>query len=111
MSADFASTPAPPYYVVIFTNLHKAPDDPAYHQMGKRMEDLVRTMPGYLGFESAREENGFGFAVSYWESEQAIQNWKQQADHLIAQQRGRQEWYQDYQVRIAKVERAYQMKK
>ena len=79
--------------------------------MGKRMKDLVRTMPGYLGFESAREENGFGFAVSYWESEQAIQNWKQQADHLIAQQRGRQEWYQDYQVRIAKVERAYQMKK
>ena len=111
MSNPFATTPAPPYYVVIFTNQHKASDDPAYAEMGDAMQALAATMPGYLGFESARNEDGFGFAVSYWETEEAIRNWKKQADHLAAQKRGREDWYSDYQVRIAKVERAYGMKK
>jgi heme-degrading monooxygenase HmoA len=111
MAPSFAPFAEPPYYVVIFTNRHKAPDDQDYHVMGSEMEALAATMPGYLGFESARGEDGFGFAISYWESGEAIKNWKQQADHLIAQKRGRDKWYEDYVVRIAKVERAYRMKK
>lgn len=111
MDDRFAKTPEPPYYVVIFTNRHMAPDDQDYHAMGAEMEALAATMPGYLGFESARDEEGFGFAVSYWESEEAIKNWKRHTDHLAAQKRGRSEWYDDYIVRVAKVERAYGMKR
>ena len=111
MPSPFAFTPEPPYYVVIFTNKHKAPDDPAYAEMGAKMEALAATMPGYLGFESARNEEGFGFAISYWETEEAIKNWKKQSDHLVAQKRGREDWYSDYTVRIARVERTYEMKR
>jgi len=109
MISSLAVTPEPPYYVVIFTNQHKAPDDLAYETTGAEMEALAATMPGYLGFESARNEDGFGFAISYWDTEEAIVNWKKQADHLVAQKRGREEWYSDYTVRIAQVERAYTM--
>ena len=111
MDDRFAQTPEPPYYVVVFTNRHKAPEDKNYHAMGEEMQALAATMPGYLGFESARDEEGFGFAISYWESEEAIKNWKRQADHLNAQMRGRTEWYENYVVRVAKVERAYEMKR
>ena len=105
----FAKTPPPPYYVVIFTNQRRDIDN-GYADMASMMEELAATMPGYLGFEAARDENGFGFALSYWESEEAIKSWKRNAEHLIAQQRGRAEWYEDYTVRVAKVERAYSMK-
>ena len=105
----FAKTPPPPYYVVIFTN-RRSDIDNGYADMASKMEALAATMPGYLGFESARDDNGFGFALSYWESEEAIQNWKRNAEHLVAQQHGRAEWYEDYTVRVAKVERAYSMK-
>ncbi len=111
MNDSFAPFVEPPYYVVIFTNHHAAPDDAEYHAMGEKMQQLAKTMPGYLGFEAARDETGFGFAVSYWETEDAIKNWKRQADHLIAQRRGRADWYENYVVRVAKVERAYSMKK
>jgi heme-degrading monooxygenase HmoA len=57
--------------------------------------------------ETARNTEGFGITVSYWESEEAIRNWKHHAQHQAAQQAGKRLWYQDYTLRIAKVERAY----
>ncbi len=108
MTSRSAQTPPPPYYAVIFTN-QRSDRGHGYGAMADQMEALAATMPGYLGFESARDENGFGIAVSYWESEEAIKNWKAQAEHLEAQQKGRAEWYKDYTVRVARVERAYAM--
>jgi heme-degrading monooxygenase HmoA len=100
----------PPYYAVIFSS-RRTEGDNGYAEMAARMEELAATMPGFLGIESARGADGFGITVSYWESEEAIANWKKHAEHLIAQRRGRGEYYSDYQVRVAKVERAYAMKR
>ena len=98
--------PPPPYYAVIFSSTRTEGDN-GYGETADRMVELAATMPGYLGIESARGEDGFGITVSYWESEEAIANWKRQAEHLAAQKRGRADWYEDYIVRVAKVERAY----
>ncbi len=106
----FAALPKSPYYAVIFT-ARRAEGDHGYADAAARMEELARTMPGYLGFESARDEDGFSIAISYWETEEAITNWKQSAEHLEAQHNGRAKWYKDYKVRVSKVERAYEMKK
>ncbi len=106
-----AKLPSPPYYAVIFANQRTAIDDEGYGAMAARMEELAAKMPGYLGFESARGEDGFGIAISYWESEQAIANWKKVGEHLEAQRRGRADWYEGYDVRVAKVERSYAMKR
>ena len=69
------------------------------------MAELAAQQPGYLGMESARE--GLGITVSYWESLEAIRNWKQNAEHQEAQRLGHQQWYSGFRVRIAKVEREY----
>lgn len=99
-----AKTPPPPYFAVIFTNiLHSLTD--SYAAMAERMEQLAREQPGFLGFESARDE--IGVSVSYWQDLASIQAWKQQTDHLMAQEMGRNEWYASYTVRIARVERDY----
>ena len=102
--------PQPPYYAVIFSS-RRTPGDNGYAEMAEQMDELAKTMPGYLGIESARGEDGIGITVSYWESEAAIANWKKNAAHLEAQRKGRADWYEDYTVRVAKVERAYEMKK
>lgn len=73
--------------------------------MADRMEELARQQPGFLGIESAR--SGLGITVSYWESPETIRAWKQQWEHLLAQQQGRETWYAAYHVRICKVERDY----
>ncbi|QJW91025.1 antibiotic biosynthesis monooxygenase [Spirosoma taeanense] len=99
-----AKTPEPPYYAVIFTSVRTDLAD-GYGDTAARMIELARDQPGFLGVESARDE--LGITVSYWESLDAIRAWKQQAEHQIAQQRGRQHWYEAYKTRICKVERDY----
>lgn len=99
-----AITPAPPYYAVIFTNVHRGVDSD-YETTTERMVELAQLQPGFLGLESARE--ALGITVSYWDSLEAIANWKTQAEHQVAQQRGRSDWYQSYTTRIARVERDY----
>lgn len=74
-----------------------------------KMIELSETMPGYLGRESAKNE--IGITVSYWDSAAAISNWKQQTDHLVAQDTGKKLWYENYTLRICLVERDYSFEK
>ena len=102
--SDIANTPKPPYYAVIFSS-HRTDGDNGYGEMAERMAELAAQQPGYLGMESARE--GLGITVSYWDSLEAIRNWKQNAEHQEAQRLGHLQWYSSFRVRIAKVEREY----
>jgi len=102
----FAATPAPPYYAVVFSSQRSA-GDAGYARMADRMVELAAQQPGFLGVESARGADGFGITVSYWADERAIAAWKAQLEHLAAQELGRRRWYAHYELRVAKVERAY----
>ena len=77
--------------------------------MAQLMLDLAQKQAGYLGEESARDADGFGITVSYWDSLAHIAQWKNVGLHLVAQDKGKTNWYQNYFTRIAKVERAYSM--
>ncbi len=99
-----ATTPAPPYYAVIFTSLRTDIDD-GYAAMAEQMMELAASQPGYLGVESARQQ--LGITVSYWQTVDDIKNWKQVSEHLLAQKLGREKWYASYKTRICLVERDY----
>ena len=104
--AAIARTPEPPYYAVIFTS-RRTEGDHGYAAMSARMGALGASYPGFLGIESARGADGVGITVSYWRDEAAILAWKRDTEHQAAQRAGQQAWYADYEVRIARVERAY----
>lgn len=108
--SNFANTPKPPYYAVIFTSQRAEGEKAEYENMAERMVSLVSTQPGFLGAESVRDALGFGVTISYWESLDAISNWKQNEAHLVAQQKGKTEWYENYITRICKVEREYSLR-
>jgi heme-degrading monooxygenase HmoA len=74
--------------------------------MSERMVALASQQPGFLGYESARGADGVGITVSYWQSEEAIANWRRHTDHLVAQAKGREQWYSEFVTRVARVERA-----
>ncbi|MEC5341002.1 antibiotic biosynthesis monooxygenase [Brenneria populi] len=103
---DFAQLPEPPYFAVIFSS-QRTEGDCGYNEMSSRMAELAKTQPGYLGAESARDRQGFGITVSYWDSLEAIARWKRHSEHRIAQEFGIAEWYQHYELRIAEVKYAY----
>lgn len=105
--SPFAITPEPPYYVVTFSSIRTEGDN-GYGAMADRMAELALQQPGCLGAESARDAEGFGITNSYWADEESLKAWKQVANHLAAQRLGRERWYKQYKVRIARVERAYE---
>ena len=94
-----------PYYAVIFTSLLTS-ETKGYTEMAEAMEALAKKQAGFLGVESARQE--VGITVSYWESLEAIQNWKANLDHIVVQKLGKEKWYKSYKVRICRVEREYE---
>lgn len=106
---SFAHTPEPPYWAVIFTSVRTSADAEGYSRMADAMTALAPSQPGYLGIESVRDSGGVGITVSYWRDEASIAAWKRQAAHVAAQQAGHERWYEDFAVRVARVERAYTM--
>ena len=98
-----ARTPPAPYYAVIFTSV-RSDGDHGYAETAKLMEELAAQQPGFLGFESARQE--IGISVSYWSTLEAIQSWKQNLTHRQAQSRAK-DWYKEFRVRVCRVEREY----
>lgn len=98
-----AKTPKPPYYAVIFAS-QRTEGDQGYGKMAEKMVELASQQDGFLGVESARDE-GLGITVSYWESLEAIKNWKDHSLHQVAQEKGKTLWYQNFSLRICKVER------
>ena len=95
-----------PCYAVIFSS-HRTEGDRDYAATAQRMEELAGNMPGYPGIESARGADGFGITVSYWRDEASIAAWRRHGEHVLAQERGKRDWYEHYDIRIARVEREY----
>jgi len=71
------------------------------------MATLALQQEGCLGAESTRDQSGLGITVSYWDNEKSISNWKANLQHAAAQRSGIARWYSHYELRVAKVERAY----
>ena len=109
--AKLATTPQPPYYAVIFSSVRTAQDDQGYAAAADRMVQLASEQPGYLGVDSVRDATGVGITVSYWSSEAAIAAWRRHAEHTVVREQGRKSWYVEYELRVAKVERAYGFKR
>jgi heme-degrading monooxygenase HmoA len=96
-----------PYFAVIFTSTQTDHTE-GYAEMANKMETFAKQQKGYIGIDSAR--NDVGITVSYWESIDAIKQWRVNTEHLFAQQKGREQWYNWYNVRVCKVEREYEFK-
>ncbi|KAJ7611664.1 hypothetical protein FB45DRAFT_313822 [Roridomyces roridus] len=110
------SMPQVPYYAVIFTSKRQAKEGDGYPEMAEKMDALAKKQAGFLGIRSVSEvleesPEGYqlrsGITISYWKDEESIGAWKRNLEHLLAQQKGKNEWYLNYEVRVSRVEREY----
>jgi heme-degrading monooxygenase HmoA len=92
-------------YIVIF-RAQVQTLDAEYSAMANQLRRLALDHYGCLAF-AAVSEGDCEIALSYWPDENAICNWKQACEHLLAQQYGRERWYRAYSVEIAQINRRY----
>lgn len=78
-----------------------------YEAVADEMVRRAEKQPGYVGAVSARGSDGVGITVSYWRDDDAALKWKMDVEHTAARARGRAEFYAEYVVVVARVERGY----
>lgn len=88
-------------YAVIF-RASVAELDHEYSHMAQRLKELAFEKYGCLDFVSVTEGNE-EIAISYWETEQHILEWKNDPEHRKAQRMGRDKWYQSFSIEICEV--------
>ncbi|MGF7156276.1 antibiotic biosynthesis monooxygenase family protein [Novosphingobium gossypii] len=84
-------------FLVVFRN-RKRPDldVDGYIHDSFAMEALAEAQPGFLLFRSYTADDGEVLSMSEWESEAHAAAWSRNAEHLIVQRRGRDEYYESY---------------
>ena len=93
-------------YAVIFkAEINKI--DSSYSAMAKRMRELALNEYGCIEFNSVTEGDN-EIAISYWSSKEQIKEWKQNKEHLKAQELGKNKWYKNYSVEIVEVLNKYE---
>lgn len=92
-------------YAVIFRAEVAIMDD-TYLEMARRMRELAIEEYGCLEFTSVTEGSQ-EIAISYWPSKEHIRAWRNNSEHILAQQMGQSRWYRQYQVQVMKLEREY----
>jgi heme-degrading monooxygenase HmoA len=92
-------------FAVIFRAQVNKLDD-AYTKMVVQMREKAMSQYGCTELVSTTEGE-LEITISYWDSLEQIQAWKQDSDHQLAQQLGRSSWYKSYQVQVVDILRDY----
>ena len=88
-------------YAVIFKATMAELDD-EYMQMAQRLKTLAFEKYGCLDFVSVNE-GPVEIAISYWETQEQILDWKNDPEHRFAQARGRDKWYRSFSIEICEI--------
>jgi heme-degrading monooxygenase HmoA len=78
-----------------------------YSQTAQRLEELAATMPGFVSFKTFAASDGERVSIVEFESEDAITAWYRHPEHLAAQRRGRESFYEEYRIQVCSPVREY----
>jgi len=76
-----------------------------YGAMAEQMSKLARSSPGFIAEKGFVAEDGERLTVVWWENEETLKQWRNNAEHLIGQKTGREKWYEYYKLEVAQVVR------
>jgi len=92
------------HYLVTFISL--LPEgSPGYQKAADQMLASVEQQQGFIGSYSVRNEQGLGITNSYWKNLTAIEQWKNNKAHLSIQKKGKEDWYQWFQLQVCEIVR------
>lgn len=95
----------PPYYMVIFSYT-KSDNQDGYQTMSTILNKSVEDIDGFFGVEDYSNEQEH-VSISYWKDKEAIDDWRNDIQHIMAKIAGKMTWYKEYSIKIAKVEQSY----
>lgn len=80
-------------------------DSDGYARMADAMDAHARTFDGFVDAKSFLADDGERLTVVWWRDEASLKVWATDAKHRVAQERGRERWYEYYKMDVAEIVR------
>jgi heme-degrading monooxygenase HmoA len=80
-----------------------------YLQRGAGLKERLSDIPGFISIERFQSLNNPEklLSLSIWETEEAVEKWRNLEEHRIAQAKGRSNLFEEYRIRVAMIIREY----
>ena len=86
--------------VGVFRNRLRAEGTEDYPATAERMVELVAKVPGFREVKTFEAEDGERVSIFFFDDLEAVDAWKRDAEHLVAQRRGREDFYESYELYV-----------
>lgn len=94
--------------VTVFrSRLRASVDATELEAVGTRMFEIASHMPGFVSYKDFAAEDGEFVSVVEFESLATLEAWREQAEHRVAQQRGREAFFAEYHIQVCETVRDY----
>ena len=82
-----------------------------YLDIAAKLKPVLENIDGFISIErfSSFSVEGKLLSLSFWRDEKAIEEWRNNESHRLAQEKGRDVIFSDYRLRVANVSRDYGM--
>ena len=96
--------------VTVFRSRLRPDNVEEYYATAAKMSELAQQMPGYLSHKVCTAEDGERVTIVEFADAQGQEAWRTRMEHLQAQKRGRQAFYQEYKLQVCEVLREHAFK-
>lgn len=94
--------------VIVFrSRLRPDVDLAALEAAGARMYELASAMPGFISYKDFAAEDGECLSIIEFSDMDSLLAWRHQPEHVAMQQRGRDEFFANYEIQVCEPRRAY----
>ena len=95
-------------YAVIFKSKRQDGNGDLYYEHNDKLDEKIKSLPGYVRHSGMRHpETREGITVAYFDSLEAIDKWRKDAEHMDAKKLAKSHFYENYSVEITGVIDSY----
>jgi heme-degrading monooxygenase HmoA len=81
-----------------------------YVALVARMNELARTMPGYISHKGFFADDGERVTIVEFEAEEGMRAWRTNPEHRAAQKLAREKYYSEYHIQVCTLDRESKFK-
>ncbi len=92
-------------FVILFQSRLSDEAGEEYYATEDVMRERVRALAGsdLMEVKHYTSEDGERLAVVFWQGAETLEKWRNDPEHVVAQQMGREKWYTSYELTVAEV--------
>lgn len=96
--------------VTVFRSRLKPGVRDEYVALVDRMNEIARTMPGYISHKGFFAEDGERVTIVEFENEEGLRVWRTNPEHVAAQRKAREIYYEEYHIQVCTLTRESKFK-